>query len=54
MNSKTGESISDYKGSSHKVAIELDTELELTFAIVMRYLDEEGTTRQPFAQNQQA
>ena len=52
IHSKTGESIDDAKGSGHKVAIELDTELELDFGIIMRYLDEGGTTRHPFAQNQ--
>lgn len=52
IHSKTGESIDDAKGSGHKVAIELDTELALDFGIIMRYLDEGGTTRHPFAQNQ--
>jgi putative protease len=49
---KTGETITDAKGSGHKVAIELDTELDLAFGIIMRYLTEGGTTRHPFAQNQ--
>ena len=49
---KTGEAITDAKGSGHKVAIELDTELDLAFGIIMRYLTEGGTTRHPFAQNQ--
>ena len=52
INSKTGEEISDAKGSGHKVAIELDTELDLSFGIIMRYLESGGTTRQPFTQNQ--
>ena len=54
INSKNGESISDAKGSGHKVAIALDTELDLTFGIIMRYLAEGGTTRHPFAQDQKA
>jgi putative protease len=49
---KTGEPISDAKGSGHQVAIKLETELDLAFGIIMRYLTENGTTRQPFAQNQ--
>jgi len=49
---KSGESITDAKGSGHKVAIALDTELDLKFGIIMRYLEEGGTTRHPFAQNQ--
>ena len=53
VNSKTGETVTDAKGSGHKVSIELDTELQLDFGIIMRYLDEGGTTRHPFAQNQQ-
>ncbi|MGL1958927.1 MAG: tRNA 5-hydroxyuridine modification protein YegQ [Colwellia sp.] len=49
---KSGEAITDAKGSGHKVAIELNTELDLRFGIIMRYLEEGGTTRHPFAQNQ--
>jgi len=49
---KTGEEITDAKGSGHKVAIKLDTELDLAFGIIMRYLNNGGTTRHPFAQNQ--
>jgi len=49
---KTGEVITDAKGSGHKVAIKLDTELDLEFGIIMRYLTEGGTTRHPFTQNQ--
>jgi len=52
INSKTGEVITDAKGSGHKVAIALNTELDLTFGIIMRYLTDGGTTRHPFAQNQ--
>ncbi len=53
INSKTGKPVTDAKGSGHKVSIELDTQLNLAFAIIMRFLDEGGTTRHPFAQNQQ-
>ena len=52
MVNKKGEDINDAKGSGHKVSIELDTDLSLSFGIIMRYLDEGGTTRHPFAQNQ--
>ncbi len=52
MTNLKGEAISDAKGSGHKVAIKLDTDLDLAFGIIMRYLDEGGTTRHPFAQNQ--
>lgn len=52
INSKNGEIITDAKGSGHFVAISLETELDLRFGIIMRYLTEGGTTRHPFAQNQ--
>lgn len=52
LHSKTGEAITDAKGSGHKVAIALDTDLPLEFGIIMRYLTDGGTTRHPFAQNQ--
>ncbi|MDG1751421.1 MAG: tRNA 5-hydroxyuridine modification protein YegQ [Thalassotalea sp.] len=52
MENNKGEEITDAKGSGHIVFIKLDTELDLKFAIIMRYLDEGGTTRHPFAQNQ--
>ncbi len=52
INNKTGEEVSDAKGSGHQVAIALDTDLDLSFGIIMRYLDAGGTTRHPFAQNQ--
>ncbi|TPH17097.1 tRNA 5-hydroxyuridine modification protein YegQ [Litorilituus lipolyticus] len=52
MVNKKGEAIDDAKGSGHKVAIKLDTDLDLSFGIIMRYLDAGGTTRHPFAQNQ--
>jgi putative protease len=52
MFNKKGQTITDAKGSGHIVNIELETELDLSFGIIMRYLDEGGTTRHPFAQNQ--
>jgi len=52
IHSKTKEEITDAKGSGHKVAIKLETDLNLEFGIIMRYLTEGGTTRHPFAQNQ--
>jgi putative protease len=52
MENLKGEAIIDAKGSGHKVAISLETEHDLTFGIIMRYLDESATTRQPFTQNQ--
>ncbi len=52
MENKKGEVVTDAKGSGHIVYIKLDTELDLAFGIIMRYLDEGGTTRHPFAQNQ--
>ncbi len=53
MENKKGEQVNDAKGSGHVVFIKLETELDLKFAIIMRYLDEGGTTRHPFAQNQE-
>lgn len=52
MENKKGEKITDAKGSGHVVFIKLDTELDLTFAVLMRYLTEGGTTRHPFTQSQ--
>jgi len=58
MENAKGEFIDDAKGSGHKVFIKLDDdselspELDLKFSIIMRYLEEGGTTRHPFAQNQ--
>ncbi|TWX51651.1 tRNA 5-hydroxyuridine modification protein YegQ [Colwellia hornerae] len=51
MENVKGEVIVDAKGSGHKVSIALVTEHDLTFGIIMRYLNEGGTTRQPFKQN---
>jgi len=52
MENLKGEVISDAKGSGHKVAIKLKADNNLAFAIIMRYLDADGTTRRPFAQKQ--
>lgn len=52
MQNLKGESIIDAKGSGHKVAFPLETDVDLSFGIIMRFLDEGGTTRHPFAQNQ--
>lgn len=51
MENSKGELITDAKGSGHKVLIKLETVLDLKFAIIMRYLEEGGTTRHPFAPN---
>lgn len=52
MKNLKGEDITDAKGSGHIVFVPIDTNLDLSFGIIMRYLDEGGTTRHPFAQNQ--
>jgi putative protease len=52
MENVKGEAIHDAKGSGHKVSILLETEHDLTFGIIMRYLDQGSTTRHPFAKNQ--
>ena len=52
MQNLKGEPVDDAKGSGHKVAIELDSDVDLEFGIIMRYLTDGGTTRHPFAQNQ--
>ena len=52
MKNHKGETIIDAKGSGHKVAIALDTNLDLSYGIIMRYLQEGENTRHPFAQNQ--
>ncbi|GHE95375.1 prephenate-dependent tRNA uridine(34) hydroxylase TrhP [Thalassotalea profundi] len=51
MENQKKELVNDAKGSGYKVFIKLDTSLDLKFGIIMRYLDEDGTTRQPFIQN---
>lgn len=50
MENTKGEAITDAKGSGHKVAIAFDSPLDLKFGIIMRYLTEGGTTRNPFDQ----
>lgn len=52
MKDKKGEAIIDAKGSGHIVDISLKTDFDLSFGIIMRFLNEGGTTRHPFAQNQ--
>lgn len=51
MENLKGETVTDAKGSGHKVAIKLDSELDLKFGIIMRYLNEGGNTRHPFSKN---
>ncbi|MEI8670527.1 tRNA 5-hydroxyuridine modification protein YegQ [Pseudoalteromonas sp. B131b] len=50
MENKKGESISDAKGSGHTVKIPLDEGVNLAHAILMRNLDENQDTRNPFKQ----
>lgn len=52
MQNKKGEEVTDAKGSGHIVQIKLDTEYDLEYGIIMRYLNEGENTRHPFAQNQ--
>lgn len=52
MENFKGDVVEDAKGSGHKVAIEVDTDVDLSFGIIMRYLTDGETTRHPFAQNQ--
>lgn len=52
MENLKGEPVEDAKGSGHKVAFPLDIDVDLEYGIIMRYLEEGGTTRHPFAQNQ--
>jgi len=54
MESPKGEVIHDAKGSGHKVLISVDTQLDLSFGILMRYLEHGETTRHPFAQDKAA
>ena len=48
MESNKGDVILDAKGSGHKVSISLATQLDLTYGILMRFLDDDTTTRQPY------
>ncbi|GAA6203522.1 MULTISPECIES: tRNA 5-hydroxyuridine modification protein YegQ [Thalassotalea] len=50
MTNINNEEITDAKGSGHEVYIKLATELELKFAIILRYLKPGGTTRHPYPQ----
>jgi len=56
MLNKKGEAIVDAKGSGHQVVISLGDDdredIDLSYGIIMRYLDEGGTTRHPFVQDQ--
>ena len=52
METPKGETISDAKGSGHRVCISLETDKDLAFGILMRNLQSGETTRHPFAQNQ--
>ncbi len=52
MENAKAEAITDAKGSGYKVFIPIATDLDLSFGIIMRYLEAGGTTRHPFAQNQ--
>lgn len=50
MENNKGEVIKDAKGSGHKVSISLDSDLPLEHGILMRYLEDEENTRNPFLQ----
>ena len=50
MENKNGESITDAKGSGHIVKIPLPDNIDLEHAILMRNLDENQDTRNPFKQ----
>lgn len=52
MQNPQGDDITDAKGSGHVVYIAIDTELDLSFALLMRFLDQSQSSRQPFAQQQ--
>ncbi|WNC73428.1 tRNA 5-hydroxyuridine modification protein YegQ [Thalassotalea psychrophila] len=52
MQNRKGEEVTDAKGSGHFVQIKLETEFDLEYGIIMRYLNEGENTRHPFAQNQ--
>lgn len=51
MQNRKGEEVLDAKGSGHIVQIKLDTDLNLNYGIIMRYLNADQNTRLPFAQN---
>ncbi|GLX84995.1 U32 family peptidase [Thalassotalea loyana] len=50
MENNKGEVIKDAKGSGHKVSLSLETDLDLTHGILLRYLEEGENTRNPFLQ----
>lgn len=50
MENKKGEVIKDAKGSGHKVSLSLDTNLDLSHGILLRYLEDGENTRNPFLQ----
>ncbi len=52
MQNRKGEEVTDAKGSGHIVQIKIDTDFDLEFGIIMRYLNDGENTRHPFAQNQ--
>lgn len=52
MENTKGEIIKDAKGSGYRVCISLDTDKDLEFGILMRFLEPGENTRHPFAQNQ--
>ncbi len=54
MENKKGESIDDAKGSGHIVKIPVPEDLDLEFALIMRNLDANQDTRQPFGGKEQA
>lgn len=47
FNKKNGEAITDAKGSGHVVEIPLDTDLDLSLGLIMRYLEEPGEGNPP-------
>ncbi|QOL25538.1 tRNA 5-hydroxyuridine modification protein YegQ [Thalassotalea sp. LPB0316] len=50
MENNKGEVIKDAKGSGHKVSLSLDTNLDLSHGILLRYLEDGENTRNPFLQ----
>ncbi len=50
MENKKGEVIKDAKGSGHKVSLSLDTDLDLSHGILLRYLENGENTRNPLLQ----
>ena len=50
MENKKGEAITDAKGSGHIVKIPLPEHIDLEHGILMRNLDENQDTRNPFKQ----